>query len=265
MKLKDKIKSYSFWVSLASAIILILKVLGSRFGFTVDESMVSDFFTAICSILVLLGIIVIPQSGNQTQTKDNNNPNIFANTDKIEIVAEAKLSAENQETLNQPTKDNCAEEVADKEACSNETNTQEPYTNEVATEEAYLNENIPIDDNVIIKNNSDEVVVDTNTPAEPAIENTDSIDEIMVEDSSSIDGSIECNNNPTEVLIENQPEQAIERINSVELIQDNTIIENPETCNLKSILSHEREKFANDINQYIFELEEELRKARENL
>ena len=61
MKLKEKIKSYSFWVSLASAVILILKVLGSRFGFKIDESMISDLFTAICSILVILGIIVVPQ------------------------------------------------------------------------------------------------------------------------------------------------------------------------------------------------------------
>ena len=38
MRLRDKIKSYSFWVSLASAVILILKVLGSRFGFNVDET-----------------------------------------------------------------------------------------------------------------------------------------------------------------------------------------------------------------------------------
>ena len=60
MSLKEKIKSYSFWVSLASAVILILKVLGSRFGFTVDETMISDLFTALCSILVILGIIVIP-------------------------------------------------------------------------------------------------------------------------------------------------------------------------------------------------------------
>lgn len=265
MKLKDKIKSYSFWVSLASAIILILKVLGSRFGFTVDESMVSDFFTAICSILVLLGIIVIPQSGNQTQTKDNNNPNIFANSDKIEMVAETELGAKNYKTINHSTKENCFEEVAYKEACSNETITKEPSTEEVSTGEFCLNEQISVDDNVITKNNSDEIMVDTNTPAKPAIETTDGLDEIMVEDSSSIDGSIECNNNPTEDLIENQPEQAIESINSVELIQDNTSIENPETCNLKSILSHEREKFANDINQYIFELEEELRKTRENL
>ena len=60
MNLREKIKSYGFWVSLASAVILILKVLGSRFGFTVDETMISDLFTALCSILVILGIIVVP-------------------------------------------------------------------------------------------------------------------------------------------------------------------------------------------------------------
>ena len=47
MKIRDKIKSYSFWVSLTSAIILILKILGTRFGFVVDETMVSDLFSSI--------------------------------------------------------------------------------------------------------------------------------------------------------------------------------------------------------------------------
>ena len=74
MKLKEKIKSYSFWVSIASAIILILKVLGSRFGFTIDESMASDLFTALCSVLVLLGIIVVPNPQNaQTAQKQDTN------------------------------------------------------------------------------------------------------------------------------------------------------------------------------------------------
>ena len=85
MKLKDKIKSYSFWVSIASAVILILKVLGGRFGFVVDESMVSDIFTAVCSILVLLGIIVVPSGqSNQTQTnKKLDDINILNNSNEI--------------------------------------------------------------------------------------------------------------------------------------------------------------------------------------
>lgn len=69
MNLREKIKSYSFWVSLGSAVILILKVLGSRFGFRVDETMISDLFTALCSILVILGIIVIPQPKDMDKQK----------------------------------------------------------------------------------------------------------------------------------------------------------------------------------------------------
>ena len=62
MTLKEKIKSYSFWVSLASAIVLILKVIGTKFGFTIDASLASDLITSICSVLVITGIIVTPTS-----------------------------------------------------------------------------------------------------------------------------------------------------------------------------------------------------------
>lgn len=62
MGLKTKVKSYSFWVSLASAVILIMKLVGQKFGFDVDESLISDLFTSLCAILVILGIIVVPSS-----------------------------------------------------------------------------------------------------------------------------------------------------------------------------------------------------------
>lgn len=60
MKLKERIKTYNFWVSLSSAIFLLLKVLGTQFGFKVDESLFSDLITSLCGILVILGIIVPP-------------------------------------------------------------------------------------------------------------------------------------------------------------------------------------------------------------
>jgi len=60
MNLKAKVKSYSFWVSLASAFILILKLVGQKFGFAVDEGLISDLFTSLCAILVIMGIIVVP-------------------------------------------------------------------------------------------------------------------------------------------------------------------------------------------------------------
>ena len=69
MKIKDKMKSYGFWISLASAIILILKVIGAKFGFSVDETFISDLTTSLCSILVILGIIVTPSSKIETLAK----------------------------------------------------------------------------------------------------------------------------------------------------------------------------------------------------
>lgn len=62
MKLKDRIKTYSFWVSLSSAIFLLLKLLGQQFNFNVDEGLFSDIFTTLCGILVILGIIAPPAS-----------------------------------------------------------------------------------------------------------------------------------------------------------------------------------------------------------
>lgn len=72
MNLKTKIKSYSFWVSLASAVILILKLIGQRFGFDVDEGLISDLFTSLCAILVILGIIVVPSANSIIEQKSIN-------------------------------------------------------------------------------------------------------------------------------------------------------------------------------------------------
>lgn len=70
MNLKQRVKTYSFWVSLASAIFLILRVVGEHFGFSVNENLFSEIFTALCSILVLLGIIVPPKAKNQDSTEE---------------------------------------------------------------------------------------------------------------------------------------------------------------------------------------------------
>ncbi len=62
MKLKDRAKTYSFWVSLASAIILIIKLIGQKYGLNIDENFISDLVTTICGLLVILGIIVVPKT-----------------------------------------------------------------------------------------------------------------------------------------------------------------------------------------------------------
>ncbi len=107
MNLKTKVKSYSFWVSLASAVILILKLVGQKFGFAVDEGLISDLFTSLCAILVLLGIIVVPSASVvETKTEDR------AKNKPVAALVEAETKIENNETLE--PKNVCVEQVETK-------------------------------------------------------------------------------------------------------------------------------------------------------
>ena len=74
MTFKEKLKSYNFWISLVSAIILILNILGDKFNFSVDPNLIIDLSTALCSIFVILGIVSIPKP------KSNTNNNTFSET-----------------------------------------------------------------------------------------------------------------------------------------------------------------------------------------
>ena len=189
MKLKDKIKSYSFWVSLTSAIILILKILGNRFNFIVDETMVSDLFTALCSILVLLGIIVPPSQ--QTITSHNNIDLVKNNNTKEAIIVNQNLSQTNDKTIQEHPKE------------------------------------------------EQESIVSTN--------------EIMPETFSA----------------QNIIDEQVEPLESTEIITNELSEENHQNtlpeANFKDTFSIVRENFSGNIEEYIFELQEELRKTREGM
>lgn len=68
MTLKDKMKTYNFWISLVSAILLLVRVIGDKYGFSVDAGLVMDITTGLCGIFVILGIISAPQKNQSTQT-----------------------------------------------------------------------------------------------------------------------------------------------------------------------------------------------------
>lgn len=101
MKLKDRAKTYSFWVSLTSAVILIIKLIGQKYGLAIDETFISDLVTTICGLLVILGIIVIPKTEIITENKNiqtsninnaDNQPEKFDNDDKPELSNETLIS-----------------------------------------------------------------------------------------------------------------------------------------------------------------------------
>lgn len=66
MDLKYKIRTYNFWISLSSAILLFVRVIGQHFGFEIDSTLFMDIVTALCGILVVLGIIIMPTNVTKT-------------------------------------------------------------------------------------------------------------------------------------------------------------------------------------------------------
>ena len=92
MKLKKRIKTYSFWVSMASAVLLIISTLGKKFNFSVDEKMYNDLFSAFCAILILLGVIVPP-------TKKEKKEQTLSEEETEEVVEENVTSVEESVTL----------------------------------------------------------------------------------------------------------------------------------------------------------------------
>ena len=66
-KLKAKLKSYGFWVSLASAVMVFLNTLGLK----VDIPYLSQVTTAFLSILVIAGILTKPGDGGSSDTPED--------------------------------------------------------------------------------------------------------------------------------------------------------------------------------------------------
>ncbi|MCH5161814.1 MAG: holin [Clostridiales bacterium] len=59
MKIKERMKNVGFWVSILSAIFLILGAFGVRIADATADSVIS----AVCSVLVVFGIVSDPTTG----------------------------------------------------------------------------------------------------------------------------------------------------------------------------------------------------------
>ncbi len=74
MKIKELIKSYSFWTALAGALVVFIGVLGDVFGFSVKDSIINDVVMGIAGILVVFGVVTMPvkkqEAENKTETTE---------------------------------------------------------------------------------------------------------------------------------------------------------------------------------------------------
>lgn len=92
MTIKDKMKTYNFWISLVSAILLVARIVANKFNFEIDSSLVMDITTGMCGIFVVLGIISAPQ---KTVTKIVNNDNDGSTT--VDLSASGLVANEEVE------------------------------------------------------------------------------------------------------------------------------------------------------------------------
>lgn len=91
MNWKNRLKNYNFWISIFSAVLLILQALKIKF----DVAYVNEIFTAVLGLLVVIGIISDP---TKTVVKAQE---ITENKIKEQVIGENKVKEEKKETAKQ--------------------------------------------------------------------------------------------------------------------------------------------------------------------
>ncbi len=74
MKLKNLIRSYSFWTTLAGALCILMSALGRAFSFKVEEKIISDIVMAIAGVLVAVGIVSMPAKKEEGENASSDLP-----------------------------------------------------------------------------------------------------------------------------------------------------------------------------------------------
>lgn len=66
--MKEKITKYSFWVGLSGAVVVVAESIFQLLGTSVfDASYLGELIMAICSLLIVLGIVSKPQKTNRAE------------------------------------------------------------------------------------------------------------------------------------------------------------------------------------------------------
>lgn len=93
--MKEKFKSYSFWMSVTAAIILVINNIGKVFGFTVDNSAITNIIDSVCGVLVVFGILTMPNKKEDIPLSTQEN--IKTEQDKTEIEKKTDIKEDSLE------------------------------------------------------------------------------------------------------------------------------------------------------------------------
>lgn len=85
--MKEKLKSYSFWSALSGAMVIFVNALGKIFGFSVEDELISGLIMAIAGVLVVFGVVTMPNSKNESQDS-------FSQKQEDQVTEEEKNSSD---------------------------------------------------------------------------------------------------------------------------------------------------------------------------
>ena len=88
MNWKNRLTNYNFWISIFSAVLLILQALKIEF----DIAYINEIFTAVLGLLVVIGIISDPTRTSVKPSETSVNQNL-----KVEPKAEEEMPKEKEE------------------------------------------------------------------------------------------------------------------------------------------------------------------------
>lgn len=89
VKKKTRLTSYNFWVRIVSAVVLILRIILSKFGINIDSAFILDIATLVAGFLVVVGIINEPTG--ITISYKNESGDDMVNTENIRTKIDEKL------------------------------------------------------------------------------------------------------------------------------------------------------------------------------
>ncbi|MBQ8615153.1 MAG: hypothetical protein IJ415_01130 [Clostridia bacterium] len=111
MNWKNRLTNYNFWISMFSAVLLILQALKIEF----DVAYVNEIFTAVLGLLVVVGIIIDP---TKTATKSTQTEKETVETQSkkeiVENITETALPIEEKNEINNNNNENDIQTIMNK-------------------------------------------------------------------------------------------------------------------------------------------------------
>lgn len=96
MKFKDRIKSYGFWTALSGAVVILAQSIAKCFGVEIEEELISNIIMSICGVLVVFGVVTMPNKKVDTEEDKEENSEIITEEKLEENEEEKQIEEENK-------------------------------------------------------------------------------------------------------------------------------------------------------------------------